>query len=674
MSHAILVNSSSPSVSDYFDNIYLVNLEHETENRFKVAHHLRAHGIRFELFAAVNGYQGEAYAKWQEYSARPLGALRRFPEFNEKEKSRGKHFIESAGAIGYIHTYIAILKDARRRNFKRILILEDDVILANDFGEAFQRFLTSVGDDWKVLQLGASQYKWGDVDLDAAKANGYYYPRSLATCGSFAIAFDHSVFDELIEIESSFEAPFDHITLGELYERHFGKCYVAYPNIVMPDVGTSTIRGARNQFEHGKRMKWDVTNFNYPLNKFSVGLLVRHPAQARNLLEAVKRNELPVTLAVLGVSPDGVRPIHNAELTTVEDWQGALPEDALGELSAYDCYAYTASTADVEISDIVRLVESRLALSSSDSGPLIPFQPRARALVAGRVSTIIPSYKRPENLLRALTSVAGQSWADKEVIVVSDNGEGSPYNEETRAVVEKVRRKYPDVVIHYVEHSVNRNGAAARNTGLQYASGEFVTFLDDDDEYLGGRLEKSVRKLQVLPKAVGAVYCGFLGWNSPANNESRYPKGNVSEHILTLDYKKHYLHTNTATYRRPYLDMINGFDESYPRHQDLEFNLRYMAVSGFETVPECLVRLNPQPSTVSNKVYGTRFLAIKQKFLNEFAWLIDRFEAPLRNRIYHTHWDEVYRYVADRDEVLSALRGQVTNGELQLFLRLTGEA
>lgn len=669
-----MVDTSLSTVSDYFDNIYVVNLKHEVENRFKVVRHLRDKGIRFELFEAVNGYEGDAYVKWQEYSSQPLGSLQRFPEFNEREESRGKHFIDSAGAIGYIYTYVAILKDAKQRNFKKILILEDDVILSNIFEQGVKRFLAAVGENWKVLQFGASQYQWDEVNLEAAKANGYYFPRRIATCGSFAIAFDHTIFDELIEIQSSFEAPFDHITLGEIYERHFGKCYVAYPNLVMPDVGTSTIRGARDQLQHAKRMKWNLTHFEYPQFKLSVGLVVRNAKQAQNLLTRAKRNELPVTLAVFGLSQDGVRPVHNSELETIEDWGDIFPVNSLSELPNYDYFACVKGRQSVEINDILQFVEFEIGLSPTSSESLTKFEPQIKSPVAGRVSTIIPSYKRPENLRRALTSVASQGWQDKEVIVVSDNGAGSSYNRETKSVVEAVQKNYPAVSIRYIEHRVNRNGAAARNSGLQHATGEYVTFLDDDDEYLAGRLEKSVQRLQTLPRAVGAVYCGFLGWNSPANNESRYSKGDLTQHILTLDYKKHYLHTNTATYRRLYLDMINGFDESYLRHQDLEFNLRYLTVSRFETVPESLVRLCPQPSDVNNKVYGTRFLAIKQKFLDEFSWLIARFEPELQKTIYRKHWDEVHRYVADQEEMLEVLRNSVTNGELQLFLRLTGQS
>ncbi|WP_438883286.1 hypothetical protein, partial [Bacillus cereus group sp. Bce013] len=84
-----------------------------------------------------------------------------------------------------------------------------------------------------------------------------------------------------------------------------------------------------------------------------------------------------------------------------------------------------------------------------------------------------------------------------------------------------------------------------------------------------------VAKLIVTPDDVGAVYCGFLGWNSSENDLHRYKEGDLTLDILMLDYKNHYLHTNTATYKRHVVLSINGFDESYHRHQDLEFNLRF---------------------------------------------------------------------------------------------------
>ncbi|MDQ2078325.1 glycosyltransferase [Marinimicrobium sp. ABcell2] len=656
-------------VADCFDHVYVVNLKHEAENRYKVVKHLQEHGIPFELFEAVNGYQGEPLERWKTYSAKPLGSLTRFPEFNSKEVRRGKHYIESAGAVGYIYTYISILEDAKRRQYKRILILEDDIILAKDFDQAFSRFIASVDPDWKVLQLGASQYGWGKVDVEGAQANGYYFPRRLATCGSFAIAIDHHVFDEVIEAESSFESPFDHITMGEIYEKYFGKCFVAYPNLIMPDVGTSSIRGERCQFQHGERMKWNVKNFEFPSFKVSLAVIVRSAAQGMALYQAVKRTELPVTLALYGLSTDGLRPLHNESHANLDDATVAYDPERHGAMPVYDFYAQVTFGGFLESSDVIAHLEHCLGLRSEGSPKLRNLEPRQLRAERGRISTIIPSYKRPGNLFRALSSVASQEYPNKEIIVVSDNGAESHFNQETLTVVNKVRATYPEVSIRYLEHSVNRNGAAARNTGLMHAKGEYITFLDDDDEYLPGRLSESVARLEAVNANIGAVYCGFLGWNSRENSPQRYLAGDLSEYIFTLEYKKHYLHTNTATYRRSYIDMINGFDESYQRHQDLEFNLRYLCISGFETVDQCLVRLNPEPSDVNNKVYGDKFLAIKQKFLTEFEWLIKSLDEPIQQRVYRAHWDELYRYAADKEETREAFRRSLNSEQLELFRR-----
>jgi hypothetical protein len=69
----------------------------------------------------------------------------------------------------------------------------------------------------------------------------------------------------------------------------------------------------------------------------------------------------------------------------------------------------------------------------------------------------------------------------------------------------------------------------------------------------------------------------------------RYIEGNLTLEILQLDYKKHYLHTNTATYKREAYVNLNGFDESYRRHQDLEFNLRFFEMYEMKAVRQALV-------------------------------------------------------------------------------------
>lgn len=259
-----------------FDHVYMVNLQHQPCKRLAQSLTLQEVGIDFEQVSAVDGNLGKPLETFREYKARPLGKLKKFPEFNNHELNRGHGYIESAGAVGYIYTYINILKDALAKGYRRIFIFEDDVLLGLDFNRKFNLFMSRIAEDWKVILLGASQYDWDSVDQEKSLAQGYYLPRRIHTCGSFAIGLDVSVFESIIEMVSAFEAPFDLLPMGTIYEQNIGKCFVAYPNIAIADVGVSVIRGARNQFNHSEKMKWPLENFAYPPRAPLVSLSLIH--------------------------------------------------------------------------------------------------------------------------------------------------------------------------------------------------------------------------------------------------------------------------------------------------------------------------------------------------------------------------------------------------------------
>src|SRR5690606_36468954 len=108
-------------VNSVFDHVYMVNMKRDVKRRLIGGSHLKNNHIDFTLFDAVDGREGYAAKKYQEYSSRKLGDFSRFKEFRDLEIKRGKPFIESAGAIGYILSYISILKHAKASGFKRIL-------------------------------------------------------------------------------------------------------------------------------------------------------------------------------------------------------------------------------------------------------------------------------------------------------------------------------------------------------------------------------------------------------------------------------------------------------------------------------------------------------------------------------------------------------------------------
>jgi glycosyltransferase involved in cell wall biosynthesis/GR25 family glycosyltransferase involved in LPS biosynthesis len=664
--------NSSETFELPFDRVYLVNLQKHAANRLKAAKHFSRFKLTYTLWNAVDGYVGEPLRKYKEYMARELGTLRRYPEFNEAEKARGKGFIESAGAVGYIFTYTAILQEALAANLQSILILEDDVLLSPDFHRRLTNFVAGLPDDWKVLQLGASQYDWTSVDLAEASRLGWYLPRRLHTCGSFAIAIARPVFAELRDAALAFEAPFDHLPLGEIYERHRGKCFVCYPNLVMPDVTASSIRGSRDQFQHGTKMRWHVGDFDFPLDRPSVAVLVASKKNVSYVHSFSPEFSKAVDFRLYFDSSDGLRPLHNQ--TAFDPAPPVRGRESILRLPEADYHLTVDPDVILTEDDVIQYVEHALGVRSAYFGALKPLGNVAPLRCSARRATVvIPTYKRPEHLERAALSAIDQDYEDVEVIIVNDNGVSSAFSVETRKVVDRLRAIRPQANLTYIEHQQNRNGAAARNTGLFASSGEYVMFLDDDDEYLPGRISRCVAALQAATKDIGAVYCGYLGWNSPTNDENRYPEGNLQEHLLKLDYKRHYLHTNTTTYRRSVLLSLNGFDETFRRHQDLELNTRFFQRHKVAAVRQALARLKPRSTDVDNRLFDVDFLRLKEQFLNTFKTTIDRLDKKVAQTIYLTHWSEVLRYVRDRDLVLAELKSDVENGRLQVALELMGK-
>lgn len=101
------------------------------------------------------------------------------------------------------------------------------------------------------------------------------------------------------------------------------------------------------------------------------------------------------------------------------------------------------------------------------------------------VSIIMPSYNTAQYIVETIQSVINQTcltqtYKNIEIIVVDDNDPKSEY----RISTEKMMKKYADDErVIYIQHEINKNGAAARNTGIKYAKGEYISFLDDDDYY-----------------------------------------------------------------------------------------------------------------------------------------------------------------------------------------------
>ena len=112
-----------------------------------------------------------------------------------------------------------------------------------------------------------------------------------------------------------------------------------------------------------------------------------------------------------------------------------------------------------------------------------------------KVSIIMPSFKRDRQMVeRAIKSLLNQTYENIEIILIDDNA-GSKYAEFRSQIKALVKDLSSDKIV-YVENQENLGGAGARNEGIKLATGEYITFLDDDDLYLPEKVEKQLEFMQ----------------------------------------------------------------------------------------------------------------------------------------------------------------------------------
>ena len=236
-------------------------------------------GINVKIIDGVDGYSSPYKEEYETYAKIPLFQSGAHP----LEKKLGRKTITSPGAWGVLKSYKMILLDALENKYQRILVFEDDLFFIGDFHSRFETFIRDVDDDWKILALGTTQHKWlipeylsyreqeiREFDPDQK----FYHP--LVTDGAFALAYDHSVFQMLIDEIDHMNCPYDSGPVRMVYEKYQKKCFASQPCLVIADVSSSDIREGRNQEEFSTRMKWDLALYNQ--EKYSELVTIIMPA------------------------------------------------------------------------------------------------------------------------------------------------------------------------------------------------------------------------------------------------------------------------------------------------------------------------------------------------------------------------------------------------------------
>lgn len=180
-----------------------------------------------------------------------------------------------------------------------------------------------------------------------------------------------------------------------------------------------------------------------------------------------------------------------------------------------------------------------------------------------KVSVIIPNYNYGRFLRQSIESVFDQTLTAHEIIVVDDGSVDdsvevlNSFGSSIRVVVQK-----------------NAGVAAARNKGVEIATGDFFAFLDADDYWYPQKLEKQIQKFS-SDTEIGFVHCGSTYVDQKGARIKDYVVGEegwLADELLKF---KPVVIANTLVIKRKYFSKIGGFDTKRELHPSEDWDLCY---------------------------------------------------------------------------------------------------
>lgn len=228
-----------------------------------------------------------------------------------------------------------------------------------------------------------------------------------------------------------------------------------------------------------------------------------------------------------------------------------------------------------------------------------------------KVSVIVPTHNRPHYLGRTIDSLLAQTYHPIEIVVVDDNEPGSSARADTQALM----AKYADCDnVIYVQNEKSLGGGPARNAGIEKSTGDYVTFLDDDDVYLPEKIDTQLSFM--LKNDLDMSFTDVFVYNSDDKLVEYRRHTYIDDCSNEALFRQHILHslcpTSTYMIKRSFILSTDGF-RAVPMGQDFMLMwdmLEHGAKTGYLPVSYIIQYLHDggRISIGKNKINGEKAL------------------------------------------------------------------
>lgn len=234
------------------------------------------------------------------------------------------------------------------------------------------------------------------------------------------------------------------------------------------------------------------------------------------------------------------------------------------------------------------------------------------------VSVVIPTRNRPVLVLRTLASVFAQTMRNLEAIVVLDGPDPA-----TAAALAAMQREEPR--LRFLELDRNQGGSAARNRGIEAAHGQWIALLDDDDEWLAGKLGRQMAEIEAMDlTGISPVVATSLYAQTGDGRSSIWPRTHFTQPLSewlfcrkSLAYGDAVMQTSTLMAPRAFFLRV-PFTEGLKRRQDYDWVLRAA------NEPDVVFRLIHEPLVLWKIWYDTSSVSNRADWRHSLEWITAR--------------------------------------------------
>lgn len=284
------------------------------------------------------------------------------------------------------------------------------------------------------------------------------------------------------------------------------------------------------------------------------------------------------------------------------------------------------------------------------------------------ISVVIPTYNRASILSAAVNSVLGQTYPQREIIVVDDGS-----MDDTQQIIEHFKDQ-----VKYIR-TVNGGASAARNVGVRHSRGELIAFLDSDDEW---RVDKLKKQAELISAGFDMVISDIeITDNERGSYTTQLRRmlpsdGQMFEQVLKFPE----ITCSSMLIKRNVFDALGGFDESLKTAEDIDLLLRAAYSYKLALVPEPLVRYRKSSDSLSNKVFTQNRLKVIEQFKQknpEYSLKNPRYFNEIEANIHLSYARDLlwHRSIADsKEQIIQSMQNKFTLRAFSLLLKNTALA